>query len=164
MKSLRTEINVYTVVVYSFDMYSVRKLFIKLKHVDTIFVHNIKGKVFLHRIGGGVIVMEWCKISTLQPEKLYFARRLRVALRRLCIAFLQREYVWIIFFLIFNIWKKNHQICHQKHIQIFIVLKLVMPNDLKNTFESSHIKTHKVAGNCNQCYKQILKLILHGNT
>ena len=53
MKSLRTEINVYTVVVYSFDMYSVRKLFIKLKHVDTIFVHNIKGKVFLHRIGGG---------------------------------------------------------------------------------------------------------------
>ena len=107
MKSLRTEINVYTVVVYSFDMYSVRKLFIKLKHVDTIFVHNIKGKVFLHRIGGGVIVTEWCKISTLQPEKLYFARRLRVALRRLCIAFLQREYVWIIFFFNFQYLKKK---------------------------------------------------------
>ena len=52
MKSLRTEINVYTVVVYSFDMYSVRKLFIKLKHIDKFIVHLIGGKVLLHRIGG----------------------------------------------------------------------------------------------------------------
>ena len=46
--------------------------------------------------------------------------------------------------------KQNTINLAQKVKKTFILLKLAMPNHLKNTFESSHIKMHKVAGNCNQ--------------
>ena len=45
---------------------SVRKLLIKLEHVDTIFVHSIEDKVFLHRIGGLV----WRNCAKLQHNSL----------------------------------------------------------------------------------------------